>query len=282
MKKFRSVLIGSVDRSEFAEIAGQIRENSQSTSFSGFVEFERSISDAESSRSQTLPIFDLIVIFQSYPGEHSRAAWERIRKIFPLTPTVTVRGAWCEGELRTGFPLPATHRIYRFDWFTQGEKEFFALKNGGFSVWSLPTTFQDEEIILEKFNRRKDTVFRKTGENRTAWVFSCRNLSFPDREIQRLLHLILTHSGYQSRTLDHADILDNSSLSAPDLLVWDLGELGSGTLPATKSVLRELRRKAPNAHIVLLANSPRIEETRTLCNSGADRIVGWGISLQSE
>ena len=60
--------------------------------------------------------FDLIVIAQSQRDQFLSVDLEKLQAIFPLTPIVGLLGSWCEGELRSGQPLPGVTRVYWHQW----------------------------------------------------------------------------------------------------------------------------------------------------------------------
>ncbi len=88
---------------------------------------------------------DLIVFLQSYTKQFPEAAVERLQRRFPLTPMVAVLGPWCAGELRTGSPLVGPFRVFADQW---NETELLLLRDGGPSVWTLPSTVGDDEIEI--------------------------------------------------------------------------------------------------------------------------------------
>jgi len=55
---------------------------------------------------------ELMVICQSHPGTVSRRVVESLRRTAPLASVVALAGSWCEGETRTGRPLPGVDRLY--------------------------------------------------------------------------------------------------------------------------------------------------------------------------
>lgn len=91
---------------------------------------------------------DLIVMVQSYPGEITAPAIDRLRALAPLARVVGLLGAWCEGEARTGQPWPGVIRVYWHQWIDRCERELARLADGSCSTWSLPATAGEEEHLL--------------------------------------------------------------------------------------------------------------------------------------
>ena len=260
---FRPVVVGSADRAEFAEVLRSVRVYPECRAFADLHDFERW---TQTDRPQ--PVIDVLILLQSYTGEHPQSVFERIRQNYPITPVVSVLGSWCEGEQRTGWPLAATNRIYGNDWIMQGESELYALEKGEFSLWGLPPTFRDDEILLEQTKRRTD---QNDYSEKTAWIFSCRSINLPDAEMNRLLAKKLQLRGIQASFIEWNGCIDFSS--PPTLILWDIGVVNEKSFEQIVQVLRELRQKAPQSEIVLRMNAPRTDETRTLCDSGADQVL---------
>ncbi len=91
---------------------------------------------------------DLIVLAQSRPGEFSAATVGRLRMRAPLARLVALLGSWCEGEMRTGRPLPGVIRIYWHQWLPRFQQEIDRLRRGLCPTWGLPATAGDEERLL--------------------------------------------------------------------------------------------------------------------------------------
>ena len=62
--------------------------------------------------AEGLPAPHGIVLAQAYPGQFSPVAIDRLRNLAPLARLIAILGSWCEGEPRSGHPLPGVIRIY--------------------------------------------------------------------------------------------------------------------------------------------------------------------------
>jgi len=89
-----------------------------------------------------------VVILQRYPGEHRAKDLERLRRRLPLARYVVILGSWCEGEGRSGEPLPGALRYYWHQWLSSAEDQLRLLRAGENRAWSLPPTATDEDLIL--------------------------------------------------------------------------------------------------------------------------------------
>jgi len=260
---FKIVILGDVDRPEFAGVLHSVRGYPDSRAFVDLLTLEAWVQT-----SSPLPVIDAILILQSYSGEHPASVLNRIRQTYPITPVITVLGSWCEGELRTGWPLAGTHRIYWNDWVKQGENELFALSEGKFSVFALPPIWREEEILLEQTKRKTAT---ESPTNRQCWIFTCRSLNRPDFEMGRLLQKRMQLFGFLTSVIDWDSRSDWGA--PPEVLLWNPGLIDDNSLAKIIEVLKELREKLPQTTILLQTNSPRTDEIRTLCENGADRVI---------
>lgn len=70
---------------------------------------------------------------------HTREV-ERLHRRTPLTRLVTLLGSWCEGEFRSGTPLPGVARVYWYEFIPRAQAELFSVQRPGYAGWSLPRT----------------------------------------------------------------------------------------------------------------------------------------------
>jgi hypothetical protein len=96
----RVLAIGDLEHDEFSRAVELIEQDA-------IVELTR---HAEASE-QTEP-FELLLAFQSRPSNIDPALIEELRARMPLAGMAVVLGSWCEGEMRTGAPLPHCERLF--------------------------------------------------------------------------------------------------------------------------------------------------------------------------
>src|SRR4051794_34740499 len=70
-------------------------------------------SDARDVDAETMP--ELIVIAQSRPDAICGDQLKHLQRSAPLAGVAALLGSWCEGETRTGRPLPGIHRLYWYE-----------------------------------------------------------------------------------------------------------------------------------------------------------------------
>jgi CheY-like chemotaxis protein len=100
------------------------------------------------SRLAELPEEPLLLLFaQRYPAEFPAAAVELLRRRLPLARWLALVGSWCEGEPRSGQPLPGVTQLYWHQWTEQTLRDLRKLLAGEFGPWSLPATASEEDRL---------------------------------------------------------------------------------------------------------------------------------------
>ena len=73
---------------------------------------------------------------------------EFLRKKFAGIPIVNLLGSWCEGETRSGNPLPGVIRVYWHQWNGQYGKFVSQLKANQITDWHQPPTATIGDRVL--------------------------------------------------------------------------------------------------------------------------------------
>lgn len=91
---------------------------------------------------------ELIVVAQSWPGCFSAPQVDPLRRSAPLAGIVELTGTWCEGELRSGAPLPATIRVpwQRFATWLRVERQ--KIGQDVLPAWAWPVAATTEDHLL--------------------------------------------------------------------------------------------------------------------------------------
>jgi hypothetical protein len=141
MAEITVVLVGDTDRAEFREACASLEALGDTTTVPDL--------DAAAERLIDAPLPpDLIVLAQSRPGEFSSPGVDRLRALAPLARMVALLGSWCEGETRSGRPLPGVIRIYWHQWLPRLAQELDRIRCGRCPTWGLPATAGDDERLL--------------------------------------------------------------------------------------------------------------------------------------
>lgn len=80
---------------------------------------------------------ELCVVALDRPEDYDALALDSLRQRFPHTRVVTLLGAWCEGETRTGRPIPGAWRVYAHEAVAWLQHELHSLAPGYVAVDSL-------------------------------------------------------------------------------------------------------------------------------------------------
>ncbi|MGO9108600.1 MAG: hypothetical protein ACLP9L_05140 [Thermoguttaceae bacterium] len=135
------LLIGDSSRPEFREACVALDDLARVTRF---VDVEVAIAALAEGRLTAHGI----VLAQAYPDQFSAAAIDRLRSLAPLARLITILGSWCEGEPRSGHPLPGVIRMYWHQAAFRIRREFPGWCQTQGSLWRLPVTATDEERSL--------------------------------------------------------------------------------------------------------------------------------------
>ncbi len=141
MHEIQILVIGDIHRTEFRESASCLKR-------SGVVEIAADVETARAALTQGRIAPEVIVVAQSFPGQFSHEAIDRLRRAAPLARILGLMGSWCEGEMRSGRPWPATARLYWHQWPARCRRQFRCLAVGKRCSFALPVTATEEERLL--------------------------------------------------------------------------------------------------------------------------------------
>ncbi len=82
--------------------------------------------------------FDLVLLLQERPGRIDAARAAVLRQAHPLAGLVVVLGTWCEGEMRTGQPLPHCERVFWYQFPAWWQSVTRAWTAGRPAAWQHP------------------------------------------------------------------------------------------------------------------------------------------------
>lgn len=92
---------------------------------------------------------ELVVLVQGWPGQYPRGEVDRLRRSAPLARLWCMQGPWCEGEPRSGSPLPAAVRSYWHEWSARWGQQKLRMDQGHTPAWAMPVTATEEERLLD-------------------------------------------------------------------------------------------------------------------------------------
>lgn len=94
------------------------------------------------------PDHDLILLAQSNRDTFPGREVDRLRRIAPLAALAVVTGSWCEGETRSGRPLPGIAYAAWHQFAPRWLRYLEAWRNHRSPDWSWPATWSEEERLL--------------------------------------------------------------------------------------------------------------------------------------
>ena len=123
--------IGDPTDSHFAETLGWLRANG---SLHVLSDIDNAVRRVQEGRACPAVAF----LGQSRRGQFAQSDVDRLLRAAPLARVVVLLGSWCEGETRSGVPVPGVHRLYWHEARQAVPRELAALEAGRVSGWSWP------------------------------------------------------------------------------------------------------------------------------------------------
>jgi len=235
-----------------------------------FIQLSELLARIDANRNSPENQFDLLILFQSFPGQFSCQDILRLRYFSPIAPQVLIAGPLCEGEGRTGTPLPGMIRFYWHQWKDWGQEElrkFLSQKTGRFS---LPATAGDDDYFHDRFSplpkragfspAPRSSLFQNLSENNVI-------LAGGDTGLARLLQEIFRKKEIDVPILTWKQLLDREKpvsqifLDAPNL-----------SLPEFRQQIETLKQRFPDAVLDIFAFEPQIDEIQALNQTGFVRV----------
>ena len=246
-----TLVVGDAARTEFRDAVAQIRLRTQAA-------FAINLDEALATPDE-LP--DLVVLLAARPGEFTATEVERLRRAAPVARVIALLGSWCEGETRSGAPLPAVTRVYWHAWSSWFEREIEALECGRSAALSLPLTVSEEE--------RPSSIVKDVDAMVAAKTIGT---SSGRREMADMLADACRSFGYQAVELS-AGLAPNRTLLAAG--VWDQASLADENFAG----LREIAQQYPGIPWIALATFPRTVDRAQAHTCGACEVISKPLLL---
>jgi len=243
--RLRILWLGETARAEFAAAAEIVCRHSDCT----VVPPAEVEAEAASGvfRETTAGVVDLIVAAESFPEELPPTLLAALRRRHPTARWVRVVGPWCDGELRSASPPPATLRIAwqrAAGWFERQIRRFEAGK---------PTEFDDPATFDEADRVSASLPQPGTGDRRaTIGVWAAEPAA------REWLSDVVTRRA-PAGTICRPNSGDGVQIALCDLPTADR---------PVKQVA-EIRKAHPRAALVILVGFARPGDVRALYEAGA-------------
>ena len=92
--------------------------------------------------------YQLVVLACSRRNQFAVSEIEQLMNRFVNVPVVALSGSWCEGEMRSGKPIPGLLRVYWHQWQGSFDRFQAELAEQGVSSWNLPKIASAADRIL--------------------------------------------------------------------------------------------------------------------------------------
>jgi len=91
----------------------------------------------------------LIVLAEARRGQFAHRDVARLQRRFPLARLVSLLGSWCEGESRSGSPIPVAVRTYWHQFIPRIGADLARVARGECPTWGRPLTETAEESLRD-------------------------------------------------------------------------------------------------------------------------------------
>lgn len=252
------LLIGDSQLPEFASVCESLRGRN---TIAG-----RDISAAISVRASGWQEPDLVILLQSWPGEFEPEGYQELRRLAPLARVMTVLGSWCEGETRSGSPLPGTTRLYWHEWPARNALDELQIAAGACPFWGLPVTATEEDRLLWAAEHPDCSSFDNSPGQGAVGILTSQHAMW------EWLADACREFGYRSNWL-RPDCGDNAGdLSA---ILWDR----YGDPAEELQLARILGAKTKYLPVLALTTFPRAEDQERLGQLGVTALIGKPVRL---
>jgi hypothetical protein len=279
MHQISILLIGDLDRpefqgvGEFLESFGQVRR---------FLNAEMPASLLTSGEI----VSDLTVIVQSYPGEFSQRAIDRLRAASPISRMVALLGSWCEGEMRSGQPPLAVQRLYWHQGLDRIGREIRRLVQGECPTWGLPLTATEEERLLaatpprgadcqsaQEKGQAGNLPHMMPSDLKSVLREGLIGIVAQRRESFEWLSAACRQRGYATLWLRNPPFPLVAGFSA---ILID----GTDFLEVEFSTLQQIAERYPQARRIALMDFPRIEDRHRLLEAGCAAVFSKPLNVE--
>lgn len=251
MDELRVLMVGDSRAREFCGSLEFLRASAEVTSAKDLAE-----AVSLTTRGEFAP--DLIVLAQGFPRQFRAGLVEQLRGSLPTAHFVALLGSWCEGEERTGEPLPGVQRIYwhRFaGWWAAQQR---VLAAGRCPDWGQPVTAAEDDRQMAA--SRRETALpqvRKTPQSTIAVAAS-------QCEMTDLLCETCRQWGYAAVGLNPREQLPMAQVAA---VIWDCRDAED------LAELLRLKRHFGEVPVVAVTNFPRWQHRQQLADAGVAALL---------
>lgn len=208
--------------------------------------------------------YQLVIIAQSRRGQFEIGKVEQLRDRFANVPIVSLEGSWCEGESRSGNPIPGLIHIYWHQWQGRLDNFLCRLKNHAPSSWHLPKICSISDRILH------ESEFEPIRLETDAVV----GISALTADGFSMLREAFEHTGHRTIWIEQMD-LRNGEPSTPTVVLIE----GNSLTLEMENRMRTVRLQFRQSPMILILNFPRSHEFDRARKLGVAGIVSKPFEL---
>ncbi len=206
---------------------------------------------------------DLVILAQCFPRQFSVDGVDRLRRIVPTAHIVAMLGSWCEGEERSGEPLPGTQRVYWHRWTAWWNAQQQLLATRRCPDWGRAVTLaeDDRQLVADS----QDTQLSHAIGPPCVIAVAARHWDVAD-----WLGEACRHWGYAAVGVDPRERLPSVTATA---VVWDCRD------PDDLVEVARLRRHFGDIPMMALVNFPRWHHREALLAAGVTDLLAKPVRL---
>ena len=215
------------------------------------------IEDWEQRPSQRLVPADVMILAQLRPGELNDAEVNELRRRAPLAAMVALCGAWCEGEARSGRPLPGISHVAWHQFPSRWVRHREAWQQGRPTEWTLPATWREEDRLLHSHPLDESKVRHEAAAT----------IVLPNTGIREDEWLLALARAQRWRVVSSSQEL--GAAEPPTIGIWSTDQLDASRLTELTSFVNQLHRTP----VIVLAGFPRPEDDLRVRDAGAAELL---------
>lgn len=196
--------------------------------------------------------FDLLLLFQSRPGEFDAGRLDVLRRRLPLARVLVVASSWCEGETRSGRPIPGAIRLYWHQAESYFRDQFRLVAQGRCPAWGLP-------LPGPCWPTSGSSPGPSTSERKIV-------ISTTSMEAGRLLADLCALAGYACESIGWGEAPPDQAAAA---MVIDI----AGDVDGALEYVKLLRTQRPGLPLVAVTNFPRWDHVEILKRASVRAVI---------
>lgn len=251
MEEISILLTGEYWHSEFSDLIAEVRGHSVTLKKLDSI-LDEGLTDIR---------FQLVVVAQPRRSQFSSKQLEALSEQFIHIPVVVLCGSWCEGETRSGTPIPGLTRVYWHQWKGRFENFQDQLISNGVATWHLPKIAS----ITDHIQQDVDVLKKPKLENNIG-------ISALNQESFEMMAMAIHSTGCV-----WIESLPSSDTNKSKFSVICVE--GNSLTEDTERRVRDLQKRFPRTPMVMTLNFPRRSEFAIANRLGIEELVSKPFQL---